>query len=167
MAPTRYKHSIEYRTCADHRLAILYESDARFVEVCLPDCGKLRPLHITRAIFRPMARLPFVCNARLLGLRSPSAHRRNSTAQIQQRLGLIGSGFATTLLTYGIARFEDNGRLGAYQPNTFDRINGTVSKPVMLLFLFSSLASLVISALITVRLRNRTGSASFTESSGN
>jgi len=82
-------------------------------------------------------------------------------------LGLIGSGFATTLLTYGIARFEDNGRLGAYQPNTFDRINGTVSKPVMLLFLFSSLASLVISALITVRLRNRPGSASFTESSGN
>jgi hypothetical protein len=71
-------------------------------------------------------------------------------------LGLIGSAFATTLLTYGIARFEDNGQLGACQPKTFDRINGIVSKPVLFLFLFSSLASLVISALITVRLRNRT-----------
>ena len=64
---------------------------------------------------------------------------------------------------YGIARFvafrlgyiHGKVQLGAYQPNAFDRVNQMVSKPILLLFLISSLASLVISGVIILRSRNR------------
>jgi hypothetical protein len=68
-------------------------------------------------------------------------------------LGLIGSAFVTALLSYGIARFEGKGQVAAYQPNPFDRVNQMVSKPILLILLISSVASLVISTVITRRLR--------------
>jgi hypothetical protein len=87
-------------------------------------------------------------------------------------LGLMGSAFVTALLACGIARLmafrsdyiNGTGRLGAYQPNPFDRVNQMVSKPISILFLISSLASLLISVLLMFRLRNRTGSPPLTES---
>jgi hypothetical protein len=90
-------------------------------QVCLPDCGKLRPLHVARAIFQPMARLSFVCNARVLALRSLSRPRRNSTDQIQQQPWLDRQRLVSALLSYGIARFEGRGQVGAYQPNPVPR----------------------------------------------
>lgn len=82
------------------------------------------------------------------------------------RLALFGSTVTTVLLLYGIARplafrlgyVHGKGQLGVYQPNAFDRVNQIVSRPIWFLFLISSLASLVISAVITLRLRNRNGS---------
>jgi hypothetical protein len=68
-------------------------------------------------------------------------------------LGLIGSAFVSALLSYRIARFEGRGQVGAYQPNPFDRVNQMASKPILLMLLIFSLASLVISAVITRRLR--------------
>ena len=68
----------------------------------------------------------------------------------------------TILLCYEIVRLVEL-KLGLlrgvargveFQPTMFDRINQIVSKPVLLLFLLSSVASLLISALITLRLRN-------------
>jgi hypothetical protein len=70
-------------------------------------------------------------------------------------LGLMGSAFVTALLSYGIARFEGKGQVGAYQSNPFDRVNQMVSKPILLMVLVSSLASLVVSAVITRRLRTQ------------
>ena len=70
-------------------------------------------------------------------------------------LGLIGSAFVTALLSYGIARFESKGQLRAYQPNPFGRVNQMVSKPILLMLLISSVASLVISGLIARRLRGQ------------
>jgi hypothetical protein len=48
------------------------------------------------------------------------------------------------------------GRGVEFQPTMFDRVSRIVNKPILLLFLLSSVASLLISALITLRLRNRT-----------
>jgi len=67
-------------------------------------------------------------------------------------LALLGSTVTTVLLVYGIARFvafrlgyiHGKGQLGMYQPNVFDRVNQIVSRPILLLFLVSSVASLVI-----------------------
>jgi hypothetical protein len=78
-------------------------------------------------------------------------------------LGLFGSAFLTTLLACGIARLaafrlhriNGKGQLGAYPSNPFDRVNQIASKPILILFLISSLASLVISVLNTWRLQNR------------
>ena len=96
--------------------------------------------------------------------RFPSNRKRNMTA-------LVGSTVTALLLVYEISRFvafrlgyvHARGQLGAFRPNTFDRVNQIqiVTKPLLLLFLISSLASLLISALITLRLRNRTGSSPF------
>jgi hypothetical protein len=79
--------------------------------------------------------------------------------------GIFGSTVTTALLLYGITRFvafrlgyiHGNIRIGTYQPNAFDRVDEIVSKPILLLLLVSSVASLLISALIM--LRNRSSSA--------
>src|SRR6266404_9010280 len=72
---------------------------------------------------------------------------------------LLGSILITSLLFYQMARF---GALrfafarhvaGPYQPTTFDRLSQIITKPVLVTLLISSLASLVISALITLRVR--------------
>ena len=86
----------------------------------------------------------------LIAAVSPSNRKSNMTA-------LVGSTVTALLLVYGISRFvafrlgcvHAKGQLGAYRPNTFDRVNQIVTKPLLLLFLISSLASLLISALIT------------------
>jgi hypothetical protein len=104
----------------------------------------------------------------LIAAVSPSNRKSNMTA-------LVGSTVTALLLVYGISRFVafrlgyvharvQVVQLGAIRPNTFDRVNQIVTKPLLLLFLISSLASLLISALITLRLRNQTGSSPFTES---
>ncbi len=80
---------------------------------------------------------------------------------------LLGSTVTTVLLLYGVARFvafrlgyvRGTLRLGAYHPNAFDRVNQMLTKPILLLFLLSSVASLVISALITRRSQDRTSIA--------
>jgi hypothetical protein len=82
------------------------------------------------------------------------------------RLAMFGSTLTTVVLLYGIARFlafrlgyiHGKEQLGVYQPNALDRLNAIVSRPILFLFLISSLASLVISAVITLHLRNRSGS---------
>jgi hypothetical protein len=79
---------------------------------------------------------------------------------------MLGSTVTTALLLYGIAKFVAfrlgyiHGKLeiAVYHPNAFDRVNQMVTKPILLMFLISSVASLVISTLITFRLRNRTDS---------
>lgn len=103
----------------------------------------------------------------LIAAVSPSNRKSNMTA-------LVGSTVTALLLVYGISRFvafrlgyvhaRVQVQLGAFRPNTFDRANQIVTKPLLLLLLISSLASLLISALITLRLRNQTGSSPFTES---
>ena len=60
---------------------IIPTNDVALVEVFVPDCGKLRTLRITRAIFQSMARLPFVFHTCLLGLRNLSVHRHNSSPE--------------------------------------------------------------------------------------
>ena len=100
----------------------------------------------------------------LIAAVSPSNRKSNMTA-------LVGSTVTALLLVYGISRFvafrlgyvHARGQLGAFRPNTFDRVNQIqiVTEPLLLLFLISSLASLLISALITLRLQNRTGSSPF------
>lgn len=97
----------------------------------------------------------------------PSTLRTNIVA-------LIGSTCTTALLFYGVARFvafrlgyvHGMIRIAAYHPNAFDRVNQIVTKPILFLFLISSVASLLISALLTFRLRNQTGSSPRTESTG-
>jgi len=87
----------------------------------------------------------------------------------------LGSTLTTVLLLYGVARFvafrlgyvHGMFRVAAYHPNAFDRVNQIVTKPIWFLFLISSVASLLVSALITFRLRNRMGSSPLTEGSGN
>jgi len=80
----------------------------------------------------------------------------------------VGSTLITALLFYQIARFGalrfTFARLVAapYQPTTFDRVSQIVTKPVLITLLVSSVASLLISALLTFRLRNRTGSSPLT-----
>jgi hypothetical protein len=77
-------------------------------------------------------------------------------------VALVGSTVTTILLCYEIVRLvalklghlHGQARLFAYQPTMFDRVNRIVSKPVLFLFLISSLASLLISALLTLRVRN-------------
>jgi len=101
----------------------------------------------------------------LIAAVSPSNRKSNLTA-------LVGSTVTALLLVYGVSRFvafrlgyvHARVQLGAFRPNTFDRVNQIVTKPLLLLFLISSLASLLISALVTLRLRNQTGSSPFTES---
>jgi membrane-anchored protein YejM (alkaline phosphatase superfamily) len=75
-------------------------------------------------------------------------------------VALVGSTVSTILLLYEIARFvafrlgyiHGTGQLVAYhQPNTFDHVNQIVGKPMLLVLLISSLASLLISALLTFR----------------
>lgn len=86
----------------------------------------------------------------------PSTRTTNVTA-------LVGSTVTTLLLTYGIARFvafrlgyiHGKAQLSMYQPNVFDRLNAIASRPILLLFLIFSVASLLISALLTFRLRNQ------------
>src|SRR5258708_31381578 len=98
----------------------------------------------------------------------PSTLRTNIVA-------LVGSTCTTALLFYGLARFvafrlgyvHGMFRVAAYHPNAFDRVNQILTKPILLLFLISSVASLLISALITFRLRNRMGSSPRTKSTGN
>ena len=90
-------------------------------------------------------------------------------------LALLGSTATTALLFYGVARFvafrlgyvHGMFRVAAYHPNAFDRVNQILTKPILLLFLISSVASLLVSAVITFRLRNRTASPPLTEGSGN
>jgi hypothetical protein len=77
---------------------------------------------------------------------------------------LVGSTLITALFFYQIARFGALRfafvRLVAapYQPTTFYRVSQIIMKPVLITLLISSLASLVISAVITLRMRNRTDS---------
>ena len=78
---------------------------------------------------------------------------------------LLGSTVITALLFYQVAVFgalrfgflrgSASVRLVAYQPNTFDRVSQVLTKPVLIVLVIFSVASLVISALITVRLRSR------------
>jgi hypothetical protein len=86
----------------------------------------------------------------------PSTRRTNLVA-------LVGSTLTTVLLCYEIVRlvelklghFHGQARLVAYQPTMFDHVNQIVSKPVLLLFLISSVASLLISALPRVACQQR------------
>jgi hypothetical protein len=83
---------------------------------------------------------------------------------------LLGSTVTTVLLAYGIARFVAfrlgyvHGKLqvGAYHPNAFDRLNILMSKPIFLMFLISSVASVVIAVIIL----RRSNPPPLTESSG-
>ncbi len=72
---------------------------------------------------------------------------------------LFGSTVTTVLLLYGITRFvafrlgytHGKVQIGAYQPNAFDRVNQMLTTPVLVTLLISSVASLLISALILFR----------------
>jgi len=70
---------------------------------------------------------------------------------------LLGSIVITALLCYQIARFGalrfTFARLvaGPYQPTTFDRVSQIITKPVLRVLLISSVASLLISVLLTLR----------------
>ena len=80
-------------------------------------------------------------------------------------LALLGSTVITALLFYQVAVFgalrfgflrgSVSVRLVAYQPNVFDRVSQVLTKPVLIVLVISSVASFVISALITMRLRSR------------
>lgn len=84
---------------------------------------------------------------------------------------LVGSTLITVPLFYQIARFGElrftYARLVAtpYQPTTFGRLSQIVTKPALITLLISSVASLLISALLTFR--NRAGSPPLTERTGN
>jgi hypothetical protein len=84
----------------------------------------------------------------------PSGERRNVVLSV---LALGGSTLITAILFYDIARFGKLrfGRLvgGQYQPTTFDRVSQVLTKPVLIVLVISSVASLLMSALITVHLR--------------
>ena len=76
-------------------------------------------------------------------------------------LALGGSALITALLCYQVARLGAPLRFGfvrlvagPYQPTTFDRVSRVLTRPVLIALPISSLASLLISALITLRLRN-------------
>jgi hypothetical protein len=80
--------------------------------------------------------------------------RRNVVLSL---LALAGSTLITAILIYDIARF---GTLrftftrlvvGPYQPTTFDRVSQVLTRPVLIALVISSVASLLMSALITVR----------------
>jgi len=60
-------------------------NDVGLVEIFLPNCGKLRVLRSTSAVFQFMARLPFIFHPYVLDLRSLTAHRGNSEAEHKQR----------------------------------------------------------------------------------
>ncbi len=76
---------------------------------------------------------------------------------------LLGSTVLTALLFYQVAIFgalrfgflraSVSVRLVAYQPNTFDRVSQVLTKPVLIVLVISLVASLLMSALITVHLR--------------
>jgi hypothetical protein len=78
----------------------------------------------------------------------------------------FGSAVTTALLCYEAVRLVElklgllhgRGRVVVYQPNAFDRMNRVMSKPILLLLLVSSVASLLISA--TIMFRNRSASPS-------
>ena len=90
----------------------------------------------------------------LIAVMLPSNNHSNFVA-------LFGSAIVTVLLAYGIAKFVAfrlgfiHGRvqIGAHQPNAFDRVSQILTKPVLVILLISSMTSLVMSALITLRLR--------------
>ena len=105
--------------------------------------------------------------ARSIDLTIRDSYRVVHTAPI---FALLGSTATTVLLVYGIARFvafrlgyiHGKGQLVMYQPNVFDRVNQIVSRPILLLFLVSSVASLVIAVIIL----HRSSPPLLTETSG-
>jgi hypothetical protein len=87
---------------------------------------------------------------------------------------LIGSAFLTTRLAYALTRVVAC-KLGlvhpsmhavTFPPTGFDRVNQLMKIPVAITLLISSFASLVISAVSTIRMRNRTDSLPLSKSSG-
>jgi len=96
-----------------------------------------------------------------------NSYRVVSTAAV---FALLGSTVTTILLMYGIAKFvafrlgyvHGKVQVGIYRPTVFDRLNVLMSKPIFLMFLISSVASLVI-AIIILR---RSGAPAVTETSG-
>jgi hypothetical protein len=86
----------------------------------------------------------------------PSGERRNVVLSV---LALGGSTLITAILFYDIARFRAlrfafiRLVIGPYQPTTFDRVSQVLTKPVLIVLMISSVASLLTSALITVHLR--------------
>ena len=119
-----------------------------------------------------MIGIVFLLIAALLPLRSKysyidvtirDSYRVVGTAAV---FAFLGSTLTTVLLLYGVARIvafrlgyvRGRVQVAVFQPTMFDRLNLIISKPVLLLFFISSVASLVISAVVTLRLRNRTGS---------
>jgi hypothetical protein len=86
----------------------------------------------------------------------PLGERRNVVLSV---LALGGSTLITAILFYDIAsfgtlRFSFTRLVGVpYQPTTFDRVSQVLTKPVLIVLVISSVASLLMSALITVHLR--------------
>jgi hypothetical protein len=92
----------------------------------------------------------------------PPGERSNIVLSV---LALGGSTLITALLYYQVARFGAPLRFGfvrlvagPYQPTTFDRVSQVLTRPVLIALPISSVASLLISALMTVRLRRRRNS---------
>ena len=73
---------------------------------------------------------------------------------------LLGSIVITALLLYQVAKFGAlrfgfvRLLLAPYQPTTFDRVSQVLTKPVLNVLVISSVASLLISALISVNMHN-------------
>ena len=86
----------------------------------------------------------------------PSGERRNVVLSV---LALGGSTLITAILFYDIARFGTlrfsfTRLIGVpYQPTTFDRVSQVLTKPVLIVLVISSVASLLMSAPIAVHLR--------------
>ena len=76
-------------------------------------------------------------------------------------VALGGSTLITAILLYDIARFgalrfgflRGSVRIVVDQPNAFDRVRQILTMPVLIILVISSVASLLMSALITVHLR--------------
>jgi hypothetical protein len=90
-------------------------------------------------------------------------------------LALIGSAFLSIRLAFKLTRtvacklglIHASPHSVAFPPAAFDRVHHALKMPVAITLLISSLASLVISAVIMGRLRERTDSLPLSESSGN
>jgi hypothetical protein len=93
----------------------------------------------------------------LLSAIIPPVKRSNIVLSV---LAMLGSALITALLCYQVARFGALrfafARLVVwpYQPTTFDRVSKVLTKPVLIILVISSVASLLISG-ITLRVQSR------------
>jgi hypothetical protein len=90
-------------------------------------------------------------------------------------LAFIGSAYLSMRLAFRLTRcvarklglIHASAHAVAFPPSGFDRVHHALKMPIAITLLIFSLASLVISAVIMWRLRERTDSLPLSESSGN